>query len=226
MAYVFKGKDPFSSHNKIARIIINSNKKNIIDIGCNNGFIGQVLLQNNWKGTIEGLDKDGIYKKKVLDLGYKKFHKLDLEQNLSKLKGKYDVIVIGDVLEHLINPVEVLEKLKSNLKKDGIFVISLPNIANFYIRIQLIMGKFEYADKGILDRDHKYFYTQNTAQQMIKKSKLKIVKVKPTPIPLPVVNKTFNLNQPLFFIHLFSNVILRVRPTFFAYQYIFVCMDF
>ncbi|NMC36083.1 class I SAM-dependent methyltransferase [Candidatus Beckwithbacteria bacterium] len=224
MPYIYKGTDPFSSHNKIARLVVNHKSPitDILDVGCNKGFIGQVLKENGWQGQISGLDKDKTYKKDVLKLKYKKFYEINLEDTF-KLEGKFDAIIIGDVLEHLVNPIRALKQLKTYLKPKGIFIISLPNIANFYIRLSLLLGKFDYAEKGILDIDHKYFYTQKTALAMLKKSTLKIKKVKPTPIPLPAVHPLFQIKKPLFVFHGFSDVITRSYPRFFAYQFIFVC---
>ena len=225
MSYIYKGTDPFSSHNKIARLIVNHKTPivNILDVGCNKGFIGQVLKENGWQGQISGLDKDKTYKKDVLKLKYKKFYEINLEDKF-KLEGKFDAIIIGDVLEHLVNPTHALKQLKTYLKPKGIFIISLPNIANFYIRLSLLLGKFDYTEKGILDIDHKYFYTQKTALTMLAKSTFKVKKVKPTPIPLPSVNRSFELGKPLFIFHAGLDLVTRFYPRFFAYQFIFVCI--
>jgi 2-polyprenyl-3-methyl-5-hydroxy-6-metoxy-1,4-benzoquinol methylase len=224
MAYIFKGKDPFSSHNKIARIVSKlDNKKKILDVGCNRGFIGHVLKDHGFDGEILGIDKESDYKKAVLKVGYDNFQTINIENQLDKIKTKFDVIVIGDVLEHLIEPVKTLKSLAKKLTDEGKLIISLPNIANFYIRWQLMMGKWEYSDKGILDEDHKYFYTEKTAREMIEKSGLKILRNKPTPIPLPLVSKVFKLGKPLFFVHVVSNILVRFWPNFFSYQFIFLC---
>ena len=49
---------------------------------------------------------------------------------------QYDVIVMGDVLEHVIEPVKVLKKVKQMLKKDGILWISTPNYNSAYARME------------------------------------------------------------------------------------------
>lgn len=49
---------------------------------------------------------------------------------------QYDVIVMGDVLEHVLEPVHVLKKVKQMLKKDGVLWISTPNYNCAYARME------------------------------------------------------------------------------------------
>lgn len=51
-------------------------------------------------------------------------------------KKQYDVIVMGDVFEHVLRPVEVLEKVKGMLTDDGVLWISTPNYNCAYARMQ------------------------------------------------------------------------------------------
>ena len=74
---------------------------------------------------------------------------------------KFDVIICGDVLEHLIDAGLVLRKLKQYLKKDGVFITSIPNIRELEIMKTIFFkGDFHYADSGILDRTHLRFFTK------------------------------------------------------------------
>ena len=49
------------------------------------------------------------------------------ELNLEQYNNYFDVIILADVLEHLINPKEVLEKVANYLNKGGEILISIPN---------------------------------------------------------------------------------------------------
>ena len=69
-------------------------------------------------------------------------------------------MVFGDVLEHLRDPLAVLMEFTESLKDDGVVIISLPNIANIYVRLNLLIGRFDYQDRGILDRTHIRFFTR------------------------------------------------------------------
>ena len=224
MYYSYKGVDFFSSHHKIACYIkkIKDNSL-VLDVGCNAGFIGRTLRELRWHGNIDGIDKEKNYKSKAMQFGYNSFYNIDIETALENFKKKYDVIVFADVLEHLIRPEKVLLEIRKNLKNNGTIIISLPNIANAYIRLKLLLGNFDYSNRGILDRDHKFFYTKKTAINLIKKSKLKIINYDFTPIPLSVVNKKFSYGKSFFPLYYLLNIISSVRSEFFAYQLIFSC---
>ena len=96
----------------------------------------------------------------------------------SQIAGEFDCILICDVLEHLTDPWETLRWSRSKLKSDGIVLASLPNIANYKIRLRLLMGEFEYTDFGILDDSHLRFFTHKTAIDLFEKSGYKITEFK------------------------------------------------
>ncbi len=78
---------------------------------------------------------------------------LDLPENY------FDVIICGDVIEHLIDPWNVLRKLHKHLKDNGIIIVSIPNIREYHILYRiLILADFKYGDRGILDRTHLRFF--------------------------------------------------------------------
>jgi hypothetical protein len=82
------------------------------------------------------------------------------------------------VLEHVLYPDDVLNFfVKNYLKDNGKVIISLPNIANWQIRFQLLLGKFDYMETGIMDKTHLHFYTFKSAKEMIQRNNLKIQKI-------------------------------------------------
>jgi 2-polyprenyl-3-methyl-5-hydroxy-6-metoxy-1,4-benzoquinol methylase len=78
----------------------------------------------------------------------------DLDNCLPALGGPFDVIVCGDVLEPVKKPSAVLQTLAEPLALGGLIVISVPNVAHLWIRLQLLLGRFEYTERGILDHTH------------------------------------------------------------------------
>lgn len=131
----------------------------------------------------------------------------DLQQlDPAQLDGPYDVVVFGDTLEHIDDPVAVLERLRSVLNNRGALVVSIPNVANWVIRLQLLMGRFRYTDRGILDRTHVRFYTEATLVEMIESAGYRVEQIVGS-IPVPLVrNETLcrlayrvgNLRRSLF----------------------------
>ena len=70
-----------------------------------------------------------------------------------------DIILMVDVLEHLYEPADFLHIIRERMKIDSTLILVLPNIESYEIIDMLISNKFAYADSGILDRTHRYFYS-------------------------------------------------------------------
>jgi 2-polyprenyl-3-methyl-5-hydroxy-6-metoxy-1,4-benzoquinol methylase len=162
----------YSTHSIIVNNIGIQNM--VLDIGCNDGYIGK---DSDYSNIFYGLDylKDSIKKAKGV---YKDAILYDLN-NLEKLpwNKKFDILIFADVLEHVLYPDQVLDFfVKNYLKEGGKVIVSLPNIANWQIRLNILLGKFEYTETGIMDKTHLHFYTFKTAQDLIKSQNLSITK--------------------------------------------------
>ena len=83
---------------------------------------------------------------------------------------KFDVILLGDVLEHLKNPVDILKQIKSFLNESGYIVCSIPNVAHGSIRLKLLNGIFNYTETGLLDKTHIRFYTFKTIISLLEET--------------------------------------------------------
>lgn len=109
----------------------------VLDLG---GYTGDFLriLPKGVDYTVVDIDE------KALALAKKKGAKiihLDLNKDKLSLKGRYDLIVVTEVLEHLQDPETVLNQIKKLLKKGGIVLVSLPNDNLIYHRFRVLMGK-------------------------------------------------------------------------------------
>lgn len=122
----------------------------LLDVGCGNGFLSRLLEEKGFAvtGVEHPLGFDGPPPAVVHDL----------ELPLPALPGPFDVIVIGDVLEHLRRPQELLEQLRPHLAAGGKIIASLPNSGNLYFRLQILMGNFPEDEKGLFDRTHLHFW--------------------------------------------------------------------
>lgn len=168
---------PYGTHKLVAQEI--GSGQAVLDVGCNKGYFKSLIDQSN---KVYGIDLEDSDLATAEANGYYYVEKVDLNNcSTLKLRDKFDVIVFADVLEHLLNPVDVLRYFtKNHLKSGGRIIISLPNVAHITIRAQLLFGRFSYTDAGILDRTHLHFYTQESAREFVGKSGLVIVKEKAT----------------------------------------------
>ncbi|MEI6916388.1 MAG: class I SAM-dependent methyltransferase [Armatimonadota bacterium] len=97
------------------------------------------------------------------------------DETWQELAGAYDHVIYADVLEHLANPWLALERTKKLLKPDGTVIASIPNIAYYKIRKQLLLGRFDYTESGIMDDTHLRFFTEKTARDMFARAGYEIV---------------------------------------------------
>ena len=164
----------FSTHQIIIDLI--EKNKTVLDVGCNEGYIG---LHSHNTNVFYGLDysPDAIEKAKTI---YKDVKVMDLNypEQLTFIPEKYDVIVFADVLEHLINPKSTLEYFIKYLRENGYIIISLPNVANWQVRLNLLLGRFDYKDNGIMDRTHFHLYTFKSARFLVEDCGLQIIEEK------------------------------------------------
>lgn len=131
--------------------------RKILDAGCGAGLFGEQIKQK-LNVEIWGVEID----EKAASLAKNKIDKLlvgDICNLLGELPDRYfDCIVFNDLLEHLLDPFTVLNKIKSKLTKDGVIVCSIPNIRYFKILKELLVKKqWKYQDSGILDKSHLRF---------------------------------------------------------------------
>lgn len=96
----------------------------------------------------------------------------DIENSDPDLPENYfDVILCGDVLEHLVDPWSILKKLSRYLKEKGIIIASVPNIREYHILYRILfLADFRYSDRGILDRTHLRFFCKKNIISLLTSS--------------------------------------------------------
>jgi 2-polyprenyl-3-methyl-5-hydroxy-6-metoxy-1,4-benzoquinol methylase len=78
---------------------------------------------------------------------------------------RFDIVLLGDVLEHLKAPEEFLGRLRCRLTPGGCLVVCLPNVAHGALRLSLLEGRFEYRAEGLLDRTHLRLFTLSSLHE-------------------------------------------------------------
>jgi hypothetical protein len=90
------------------------------------------------------------------------------------LDTDYDIIYFGDVIEHLVDPIAALKKIKKHLSTEGKVLFSIPNMGHISIRLYLLKGQFDYGETGLLDKTHLHFYTLEEVQRVFASAQLDI----------------------------------------------------
>ena len=158
-------------------------KKKVLDVGCNDGYIGEILLKNN--NDVYGID---VVKKKLL-IAQKRGLKVkdcDIEREQFLYPNSYfDVVILGDLIEHVFDTDELLKKCKKVLKKGGKLIVITPNIASLGRRIMLLFGInpfIEYSlelppNKGYPAVGHVRYYTSKTLRLQLLHNGFKDIKI-------------------------------------------------
>jgi 2-polyprenyl-3-methyl-5-hydroxy-6-metoxy-1,4-benzoquinol methylase len=121
--------------------------------------------------------------------------------------GHFDVILCGDVLEHLRDPRAALARLRPLADP---LVATTPNIADWAIRLTLLRRRWRYTERGILDRTHTHLFTRSTLREAVEGAGWKVEKID---FSVPVPGDSDALDAVGY-------AIGRLRPPLFAYQWI------
>jgi 2-polyprenyl-3-methyl-5-hydroxy-6-metoxy-1,4-benzoquinol methylase len=99
------------------------------------------------------------------------------------LRADFDVVLAGDVLEHLLRPHDVLGRAARLLKPGGQMVISLPHVGHVDVRLSLIRGRWDYQTWGLLDSTHTRFFTLDSIATMVREAGLVITDLRRVRVP-------------------------------------------
>jgi 2-polyprenyl-3-methyl-5-hydroxy-6-metoxy-1,4-benzoquinol methylase len=210
--------DPWSSHSVILNWLAEFDPQTrILDVGTASGTLGR--LSPKRFNDLYGLEPNPQW----LELAkpfYKEIFCGTLENAPQDFLSNYQVVICGDVLEHLPDPQLALTWLVGLQPAGAVFIISVPNIANLWVRVNLLLGRFDYAERGILDRTHLRFFTRKSFLELLAASSLSVLKLKITPIPLNLVHP-FWVNKFLgrHFFRWFA-WLTSLLPTLLGYQFV------
>jgi 2-polyprenyl-3-methyl-5-hydroxy-6-metoxy-1,4-benzoquinol methylase len=154
-----------NSHTMMVGLV--GSHKRVLDVGCANGYFAEVLVERGCQ--VSGVEFDPVAaeeaRKHLDQLVVGDLEQLDLVAELGE--GRFDVIVFGDVLEHLRDPLPVLRQARPLLAPGGYVVISIPNVAHGAVRLKLLQGRFDYQPLGLLDSTHIRFFTRDNLKALL-----------------------------------------------------------
>lgn len=163
--------------------LIGSNKR-VLDVGCSTGYLAKVL--GAFGNVVSGIETDAPSAERALPfLDRVVVGDLEADDPFAQFDDRsFDVVVFGDVLEHLRDPLPVLRRARSLLVPGGSVVISVPNIAHGDVRLALLKGNFTYRNVGLLDETHVHFFTRESLRVFIADAGFVAVDVRVTSAPL------------------------------------------
>jgi methionine biosynthesis protein MetW len=155
------------------------NGEKLLDVGCGNGNLGY-FAKNNYS-KIYGIDLSDIALKTARKRGLiaKKINVND--EKIPFSNNFFDAVVCLDVIEHVFEPRTLVEEISRVIKKDGILIISIPNIRYWKHILKLVFqGKFPKTadDSEHWDGGHLHYFTSYDIEKLLKKYSFKIQRKK------------------------------------------------
>jgi 2-polyprenyl-3-methyl-5-hydroxy-6-metoxy-1,4-benzoquinol methylase len=167
-----------NSHTLIVELV--GHGKRVLDVGASTGFLARVLTERGCTVTGIEIDPESAHQaEKFCDrVVAGNVEELDLD---AELGGEtFDVVVFGDVLEHLKEPLLALKRFEPFLNLGGYVVASIPNVAHGSVRLALLQGNFRYRPLGLLDNTHLRFFTRASVEEMFERANFMVTDLRRT----------------------------------------------
>lgn len=150
----------------------------VLEIGCATGYMSRVLA-GHYRCRVTGFERNKAAAQLALPyLVDLVVGDLERQQDRDKVDRQFDIVIVGDVLEHLAEPEPVLTWLVSRLVVHGKMIVSLPNVAHWSIRRNLLRGRWDVTETGLMDGTHLRWYTRGSAEAMLLAAGLRIIEHK------------------------------------------------
>lgn len=189
---------------RILHKLIPDDVKKVLDIGCGSGGLAKILQAKD--KTVFGVDISSTALDQAKPYLYDSFC-FDVQRDdwpAELMEQNFDLIIASEVIEHIFQPSDFLEKTKLLMGREGSLVITTPNFLFWKNRFKMLFGKFRYEQKGLLDFGHIRFFTLKTVREIFNKA-------------------GFTIQQEQhFYPNLYKrklNFLGKMFPGFFAYQF-------
>jgi glycosyltransferase involved in cell wall biosynthesis len=202
-----------STHSRVLGLVPEGTR--VLDLGSGLGAVGAALKVK--KCAVVGCDLE----RGPLTRSFDKFFLADLNRGLPEfLSERFDYILVLDVIEHLASPEDFLDQLRALAARTGArVVITTANIGFVVTRLSLLLGRFEYGKRGILDLTHTRLFTFNTLRRAMLAAGFEIKRSEGVVVPMPFIFGNSLLSRAMMAV---NQALVRLRPTLFGFQILLV----
>ena len=208
-------RSPYSSHARLLGMLpAVGHGQRVLDLGCASGYVAAILASRGF--DVVGVDRAGA----VNGVPPFTFVAADLDAGLPPLDGRFDVVVMADLLEHLRDPLGFLRAARALLAPGGVVLASLPNSGHFYFRLVVLSGRFPAHDRGLFDRTHLHFFTLASWRELFAGAGFAFARIEPTGVPVGLAVPRLDGTALVTFAEWFSYALAKTWKTLFAYQFV------
>lgn len=139
--------------------------KDVLDIGCRDGALTKIFVPDN---HVTGVDVDSIALMRARKFGINTIQ-MDVYGNWDELENKsFDVVVAGEILEHLFHPEIIIQKVHAHLKSGGLFIGSVPNAFSLKNRFRYLCGSKKFTP--LSDPTHINQFSERDLRELLSKT--------------------------------------------------------
>lgn len=141
--------------------------KKLLDFGCGAG--GFLKMAQNWSTLVHGVELD-----QKINRYLNEQEEIRVLKNISDLEEKYDIITLFHVLEHLPDPIQMLEHLSEHLAENGEIIVEVPSASDALLTLykSKSFSRFTYWSC------HLFLFNESTLSTVAKRAGLKVKYVK------------------------------------------------
>ena len=150
----------------------------VLDVGCGTGSVSRIIADTR-NAEIIGIEPNSHRAAAARARGLEVYQELFTPAIVQRLEP-FNVILFADVLEHVAHPGSFLQLARRALLPGGRVVASIPNVAHWSVRLDLLRGRFEYQSAGIRDATHLRWFTADTVRSLFETNGLRVISLQHT----------------------------------------------
>jgi SAM-dependent methyltransferase len=148
---------------EVLKIFATYRFEKVLDIGCGDGFFAKKLQYACQAKEIYGIDISEEAIKESRRRGIIAYRVDVEEESLPFPDDFFDAVYCGEVIEHLYDPDHLLSEVYRVLKRNGVFVLTTPNLGSLYNRLCLLLGYQPFGSEVSLYHDVGHLFRIGTA---------------------------------------------------------------
>jgi 2-polyprenyl-3-methyl-5-hydroxy-6-metoxy-1,4-benzoquinol methylase len=174
-------------HNETIFEVVPATVGRVLEIGTGSGALARALLRRS-----PGIEYIGVeIEERHAELSRRYCTRVYVDnfehpgyQVLNEVR-QAECIIFSDVLEHFVDPWNVLRMLHATMAERACLVASIPNLQHWSVQLRVHRGDFIYGESSLLDRTHLRFFTRRTILELFNSTGFQVHTIQPRIFDFP-----------------------------------------